>query len=77
MSDFFDSIRQNPDYFGVWEEMDKTTMVRIIESTYNEEVIREHQISDLVINNSSVLVKWRKRYKPLTDEELIKKYGSV
>lgn len=42
MSDFFDSIRKNPDFFGVWEENERSTMFKFIESAYNKEVIREH-----------------------------------
>ena len=39
------------------------------------EIIREWTIVDLVFNGDKALVKWEKRYQPLTDEELKDNYG--
>jgi hypothetical protein len=46
-----------------------------MESMYKTDVIREWHISDLVPNGDKFLIKWHKRYSPLTDEQLKEKYG--
>jgi hypothetical protein len=46
-----------------------------IERNFKTEVIREFGISDLVVNGDKFLIKWYKRHRPLTNEELKEKYG--
>ena len=49
-------------------------------SMYKPEIIKEHFISDILINPDSkgsnkFVVKFKKRYIPLSDEQLLDKFG--
>jgi len=61
--------------YEFWSEEYKSILIKNTEFMYKPEIIREWCISDLVINNDKVLFKWSKRYRLLTDEELMDKYG--
>jgi hypothetical protein len=63
------------EHLGFWDEAYKTSIINMIENGYKTEVIKEWGISDLVINGDKILLKWVKRYRPLTEEELKEKYG--
>lgn len=56
---------------GFWDEAHTTLVKRMVESRYNPEIVREYTIADLIIHGDETLIKWEKRFRPLTDEELI------
>ena len=72
---FLDLHRELMETLGFWDEDYKASIIRLLESRYNRDIIREWGISDLVINGDKVLFKWYKRPSPLSDEEMIKRYG--
>lgn len=57
-----------------WDEMGKKTIIHIIERGYNADILKIWYISDLVMNGDQVLIKWTKRFKVLSDEEIKEKY---
>lgn len=59
---------------GFYIEEYKKTIIFAIEKTYNNEVLKTYCIIDIIQNNDKFLIKWQKRYLPLSDEEVIKKY---
>ena len=72
---FLDLHKQGMETLGFWDESYKKVVIGIIENGYKTEVIKEWGISDLVVNGDKILLKWAKRYRPLTEEELKEKYG--
>jgi hypothetical protein len=72
---FLDLHKQGMETLGFWDESYKKVVIGIIENGYKTEVIKEWGISDLVVNGDKILLKWVKRYRPLTEEELKEKYG--
>lgn len=65
-----------------WEEEFRGTIIKSIMVSYKTEVIRDYTIVDIVIPNNGkpdstdrVLVKWAKRFQPLTNEELEEDWG--
>lgn len=58
-----------------WSEDYKRVIIQSIENRYKTDVLKEWGIEDIVINGDKVLLKWYKRYQPLTDEEIKDKYG--
>lgn len=73
--DFLEIHQKSMETLGFWNEAYKKVVIGMIENGYKTEVIKDWCISDLVINGDKVLIKWNKRYKPLTEEELKEKYG--
>lgn len=73
--DFIKTHMQGMETLGFWTEEHKSVVIRMLETRYNTEILRELAIIDLVFNEDKVLVKWQKRFVPLTDEELKNKYG--
>jgi len=71
---FLDIHKETMD-LGFWDEQYKSEILRSIENAYKTEVIREWGVSDVIIKDDKSLVKWFKRHRPLTDEELADKYG--
>jgi hypothetical protein len=63
------------EHLGFWDEAYKTSIINMIENGYKTEVIKDWCISDLVVNGDKILLKWSKRYRPLTEEEIKEKYG--
>lgn len=59
----------------VWAEEYKTVLMATLLNRYKTEIIRTHDISDVVMNGDKVLIKWYRRMYPLTDEELLEKWG--
>ncbi len=76
MANFLE-IHKNSMERGFWTEMHPDSIYRAIESQYVTEVIREWFIVEIANSEKKVLVKWAKRYRPLTDEELKEKYDRV
>lgn len=65
-----------------WEEEFKGTIIHSIMSSYKTEIIRDFTIVDIIVPNTGkydstdkILVKWAKRFQPLTKEELEEKWG--
>jgi hypothetical protein len=75
--EFLEIHQNNMEILGFWDEDWKATILRVIESRYQKEIIREWGISDMVMNGEKVLLKWYKRYTPLSDEEMEKRFGSL
>ena len=73
--EFLEIHQNNMEILGFWDEDWKATILRVIESRYQKEIIREWGISDMVMNGEKVLLKWYKRYTPLSDEEMEKRFG--
>lgn len=73
--DLLDIHKQSLDLTGFWMEEYKGTIIAHIESNYKTEVLKDYYIDDLTIVNNKVLVNWKKRYIPLSLEEIEKKYG--
>ena len=73
--DFLEIHQKSMETLGFWDEAYKKVVIGVIENGYKTEVIKDWCISDLVINGDKVLIKWNKRYRPLTEEELKEKYG--
>lgn len=73
--DFLEIHQKSMETLGFWDEAYKKVVIGMIENGYKTEVIKDWCISDLVINGDKILIKWNKRYRPLTEEELKEKYG--
>ena len=73
--EFLEIHQNNMEILGFWDEDWKSTILSVIESRYQKEIIREWGISDMVMNGEKVLLKWYKRYTPLSDEEMKKRFG--
>lgn len=73
--DFIETHTKRMETLGFWTEEYKSVVIWMMETQYKTEIIREWTIVDLVFNGDKALVKWKKRFKPLTDDELKDKYG--
>lgn len=58
-----------------WEENYKQVILTQIERMYITEIIKYWCVVDLVMNEDKVLIKWQKRFTPLTENEISEKYG--
>jgi hypothetical protein len=72
---FLDHVKSTMDY-GFWSDENKTLVMFAIERLYKRDVVREWGITDIVMKDDKVIVRWSKRIKPLTEEELANKYGT-
>jgi len=59
---------------GFWDETYKSSVIEAVEATYSDVVLTYWGISELVMSGDKVLIKWYKRHRQLTPEELNKKY---
>ena len=75
--DLLDIHKQSLDLTGFWMEEYKGTIINLIESNYKSDVLKDYYIDDLTIVNNKVLLNWKKRYIPLSPEEIGKKYGRL
>lgn len=75
--DLLDIHKQSLDLTGFWMEEYKGTIINLIESNYKSDVLKDYYIDDLTIVNNKVLLNWKKRYIPLSPEEIEKKYGRL
>lgn len=73
--DFIKAHKEAMETLGFWTKENKSLVIRMLETRYKTEIIREWAITDLVLNGDTALVEWKKRVVPLTDEELKNKYG--
>lgn len=78
-NNFLELHKDSLNFDGFWSEISRSLVINTIESYYKREITREWYIADLARteNNKDFLAKWQKRYRPLTDDELISKYGSL
>jgi hypothetical protein len=76
MANFLESNKSIME-LGFWSEEYLSMLKLGIEIQYKTEVIREWYVADIVINGDKVLVKWKKRLHPLSDEQLNEKYNRV
>lgn len=61
---------------GFWDETFKTTIIKAVEQRYNNEILTVWGIEDIVmVGDEKAIIKWYKRFIPLTDEDLKNKYG--
>ena len=58
-----------------WTEDYKSVLIKMMLTMYKTEIIKTHGISDIVINGDKILIQWYCRMNPLTDEELLEKWG--
>jgi hypothetical protein len=72
--DFLEIHKQSLSSIGFWREEYKEIVIQIIELNYKTEILKDYYIDDLVINKEKVLINWKKRYLPLSNEELKKRY---
>ena len=72
---FIETHIEGMETLGFWSEEYRSAVIRMIEAGYKTEIIREWAIVDLLLNGDKVLVKWGKRFQPLTNKELKDKYG--
>ena len=72
---FLEGHQELMEVLGFWDDTYKSTVIMQMEEMYKTEIIKEWGISDMVINGDKVLLKWFKRHRPLSAEELKKRYG--
>jgi hypothetical protein len=61
---------------GFWDETFKTTIIKAVEQRYNNEILTVWGIEDIVmVGDEKAIIKWYKRFTPLTEEDLKNKYG--
>ncbi len=75
MSDFLKIHQDGMEILGFWSELFSATVKKSIEKSYNTEVIREWCVESIVPYSNKFLIKWGKRVRPLTNEELEEDYG--
>lgn len=73
--DFLEVHKEGLEPLGFWQAEYKESIQKCIENRYKTDVIKNYSVVDIVMNGDKVLVKWIKRWKPLTDEELLEDYG--
>ena len=71
---FLEIQKEGMEVLGFWTESYKEVLLNQMESMYKSEVLKEWAICDIVIHDEKVLLKWNKRFRPLTDEEIKLKY---
>lgn len=60
---------------GFWADLPKAILPGMIENLYHRGVIRDMMVSDVVVSGGKILIKWDRRHRPLTDQEIKEKYG--
>jgi hypothetical protein len=73
--DFIETHTNGMETFDFWTEEYRSVVIEMMETLYETELIREWTIVNLGFNGDKALVKWQKRFQPLTDKELKDKYG--
>ena len=73
--DFLEIHKEGLEHIGFWREEYIEIVQKSIENRYKTEVIRNYCVTEISIKDRKVLVKWVKRYEPLSDEELSENYG--
>ena len=73
--DFLQVHKDGLEHIGFWNEFFKETVLKSIEQLHKAEIIKEFSAVDIILNDKKVLIKWVKRFQPLSDEELKDDYG--
>ncbi len=74
--DFLELHKDGLQHLGFWQEGYKETLLKSAEQNYRTEIIRDYTITDIIFkDNNKFLMKWVKRFKSLTKEELKEQYG--
>lgn len=73
--DFLQIHKDGLEYIGFWNEFTKEAVLKSLEQLHKTEIIKEYSAVDIILNDKKVLIKWVKRFKPLSDEELKEDYG--
>jgi len=73
--DFLELHKKGLEHSGFWQEGYKQTLIKSAEQNFKTEIIRDYTITDIVIKDDKFLMKWVKRFQPLTKEELKEQYG--
>lgn len=61
VKDFLEIHRQIPEQTNFWTEEYRNSIIAHLETRYKPEIIKQWQISDVVINGDKFLIKWSKR----------------
>jgi hypothetical protein len=75
--DLLEIHKNSLENIGFWQEEYKGSIIAHIESNYKTDVLKDYYIDDLTIVNNKVLLNWKKRYMPLSPDEIKKKYGRL
>lgn len=59
---------------GFWTEDRRSGLIKSMERSFVDDILREWLITDIIINGEKVLLKWAKRHIPLTDAEIREQY---
>jgi hypothetical protein len=73
--DFLKTHKEGLETLGFWTNESKSSTLKILESRYKTEIIRDWTIVDFTINGNDVLINWKKRFVPLSKKELKDEYG--
>lgn len=73
--DFLENHKNGLEHIGFWNEFFRDTVIKAIEDLHKTEIIKDFKIVDFIPNGDKVLIKWVKRFQPLSDAELSEYYG--
>lgn len=73
--DFRQNMIEKCDVMGYWDEEYRSSIFNSILSNYKKDVIRNWHIVDMAERGDKILLHWKKRFQPLSDEELKEKFG--
>jgi len=72
--DFLQITKDAMEHTGFWVDRPRSSVIRAIEMGFVDDVLRSWMITDVVMNQGRVLLKWEKRVIPLTDQEIKAQY---
>lgn len=73
--DFIEQHKEGLEALGFWTEQFTSMTITALEMQYKTEIIKAYCITEFVVKDEKTLIKWKKRFNPLTKQELKKKYG--
>ena len=74
--DFLEYHKERLEHLGFWQEGYKETLLKSAEENYKTEILRDYKITDIILTeDKKFLMKWVKRFQPLTAKELKEQYG--
>ena len=60
--------------FGIWDEMPIHTVLFAIMSIVNPTIVKEFEATEILKNGNKFLIKWEKRFIPLSEEQYKDKF---
>ncbi len=66
---------ENLEHLGFWEDLTEDVVIYAIEKCLPRETLQVHYIKSIEKIEGKFLINWMPRFMPLTDEELLEKYG--